>query len=144
MPSCRRKRLSVAGLMSGAEQCRRCWSTRNCTRSIDALLRRSRAQISLGHLGPVAEVAIERARPSRTWRGDRLGDVVEQHAERQRLRAAGREVPKAQHGVYEHVAFGVVIRRLLAAFHGGDLRQHVRQQPGLVEQLERPLSPSPR
>ena len=36
----------------------------------------------------------------------------------------------------EDVALGMVVGRLLDALHRGDLRQHVDEQAGLVEQLE--------
>ena len=66
----------------------------------------------------------------------RLGDVVQQGAERERLGSAGRELVEQQQRVRPDVALGMVVRRLLDAVHARDLGQHDGQQPGLVEQLE--------
>ncbi len=65
----------------------------------------------------------------------RLGDVVQQGAEGERL---GRpvELLEQEQRVPEDVALGVKVRGLLDAFQRRDLRQDLRQQAGLVEQLE--------
>ena len=41
-----------------------------------------------------------------------------------------------QQCVYEHIAFGMKLRRLLDAFHGSNFRKHFAQQAGFVEQFE--------
>ena len=46
------------------------------------------------------------------------------------------QLREQQQRVGEDVALGVVVGRLLDALHRRDLRQHVREQAGLVEQLE--------
>ena len=38
----------------------------------------------------------------------------------------------------EDIALGMKLRRLLHAFHARDLRQHLAQQAGFVQQLEGP------
>ena len=46
------------------------------------------------------------------------------------------ELFEEQEGMDPDVAFGVELGRLRDALHGGHLRQKIRQQAGLIEQLE--------
>ena len=71
----------------------------------------------------------------RALRAARLGDVVQQRAERQRLARAVELLEQAER-VHEDVALGMVVGRLLDALQRRDLRQDRRQQAGCVEQLE--------
>ena len=50
--------------------------------------------------------------------------------------SAGLDATEAEQRVREHVAFGVMVRRLLHAAHLGHLGQHSAQEPGRLEHLE--------
>ena len=66
----------------------------------------------------------------------RLGDVVHQHGPNERRVGVGRKLTEHEANVCEYVALGMVLRRLFTAEGGGQLRQHLGQQPALVQQVE--------
>ena len=69
-------------------------------------------------------------------KGGRLADVVEQHTPGERWGSAGGKTFEHQEGVNPDVAFGMILRRLLDAFHGGDFGKEFDEQAGLVEKFK--------
>ncbi len=68
----------------------------------------------------------------------RLAHIVQQRAPGQRRRAARLQLLQQQQRVNPDIALGMKLRRLLHALHPRDFRQHLGQQPGLIEQFKGP------
>jgi hypothetical protein len=67
--------------------------------------------------------------------GGRLAHVVQQGAQRQRKRGMAQPFEQQQR-VHPDVAFGMIFRRLLHAFHGRHFGQDLGQQAARVQQFE--------
>ena len=90
----------------------------------------------LGHVGANALVLVETdAAGFIGLRGRLLADVVEKNAERE-LEVRLLNLRQHQPRMLENIALGMVLRRLLDAVQRGDVGQHLREQPALVEQVE--------
>ena len=107
---------------------------------VDALPGRAAAPQALadrdGEIGADGGVAVERDALVPPGRRDRLADVVEEEAERERLGGAGTKLLDREERVAEDVAFGMIVGRLLDAPHARHLGEDRREQPRFGEQLE--------
>jgi len=81
-------------------------------------------------------VVIETDPVRRAHKRRRLANIVEQHRPRQHQARLRRQGVEHHPCVREHIAFGMVLRRLLHAFQRRHFRQDYRQQPGRVEQRQ--------
>ena len=67
-----------------------------------------------------------------------LADVVEQNAPGQCWRCVCRQPSQHHARMNPHVSFRMKLRRLLDAFHRADFRKNLLEQPGFIQQFERP------
>ena len=66
----------------------------------------------------------------------RFAHVMQQGGPGQGRRTAGRQRFQQQQRMHPHIAFRVILRRLLHPLHLRHLGQHLGQQPSRIQQLE--------
>src|SRR5690348_11295345 len=100
-------------------------------------IRESQASANLfcharSNLGMMVKSNAVRSNAKRRW----LADIVQKHSPCQGPGASLLKSLEEQKGVDPNVTFGVILWRLLDAFHCADFRQKLGQQPALIEQLK--------
>jgi hypothetical protein len=93
----------------------------------------------IGHADAHADMIVEADAVAgfRGWaKSGRFANVVKQNAPGKRRRGSGGKAFEHEEGVDPDVTFGMELRRLGDAFHGGDFGQQFRKEAEFVEELE--------